>query len=234
MRQIWHDLLFAHWPVDPEMLRPVLPTGLSLDTFRGQAWIGVVPFRMSGIALRQLPLAVPWFSAFPELNVRTYVTAPGGDRPGVYFYSLDAANPVAVTIARLWYYLPYFFARMRCRPLAGGGIGYRSERRHPAAPAADFAARYRPTGPVFRAVPGSLEAWLTDRYALYSADPRGRVYRGEIDHQPWPLQPAEASLRFDALTRQHGITLPAIDPLLHFSRRLEVHAWTIEPLDATP
>lgn len=119
MWQVWHDLLFAHWPVPPEMLRPTIPAGLDLDLFEGQAWVGVVPFRMSGIRLRGQPLAAPWVGAFPELNVRTYVTAPGGDRPGVYFYSLDAANPVAVALARRWYHLPYFFARMSSRERGG-------------------------------------------------------------------------------------------------------------------
>jgi hypothetical protein len=229
MAQRWHDLLFAHWPVAPEDLRPTIPAGLELDLHNGRAWVGVVPFRMSGIALRLLPLAVPWFSAFLELNVRTYVTAPGGERPGVFFYSLDAANPVAVALARRWYHLPYFFARMQLRE-RGGWIEYASHRAHPGAPRAKFTGRYRPVGEPFRAQPGSLEAWLTERYCLYSADPHGRVYRGEIHHIPWPLQPAEAELDFHHLTAQHGIRLPDVPPLLHFTRWLDIVAWTIEPV----
>ena len=104
MRQVWHDLVFAHWPVSVDQLRPLIPPGLQIDTYDGQAWIGVVPFRMSGIRPRLLP-AVPWLSAFPELNVRTYVVAD--DKPGVWFFSLEAANLVAVTIARWWYCLLY-------------------------------------------------------------------------------------------------------------------------------
>lgn len=227
MRQIWHDLLFAHWPAPVAMVRATIPASLEVDTFEGAAWVGVVPFRMSGIAPRRPPIAVPWFSAFPELNVRTYVTAPGGGRPGVYFYSLDAANPVAVAAARRWYHLPYFWARMRCRR-AGDGIDYRSRRVHPGAPPADFAGRYRPTGPVCRAAPGSLAAWLTERYCLYAIDPRGGVWRGDIDHVPWPLQPAEAELRFGSLTAQHGLHLPGAAPLLHFARRLDVRVWALE------
>lgn len=226
MAQTWHELLFAHWPVAPEMVRPTLPAGLALDLFDGRAWVGVVPFRMSGIRLRPQPAAAPWLGAFLELNVHTYVTAPGGDRPGVFFYSLDAANPVAVAVARRWYRLPYFFARMRLRR-DGDWFEYTSHRVHPGAPRATFAGRYRPAGPVLRAGPGSLEAWLTERYCLYAADPRGAVYRGEIHHAPWPLQPAEAELRFRALTAQHGIALPDTPPLLHFARRLEVVAWTL-------
>lgn len=230
MWQIWHDLLFAHWPVPPEMIRPTLPRGLDLDLYDGQAWVGVVPFRMSGIRLRGQPLAAPWLGAFPELNVRTYVTAPGGERPGVFFYSLDAGNPVAVALARRWYHLPYFFARMQVRERAGW-IEYDSWRVHPGAPRSRFRGRYRPIGPQFTAAPGSLERWLTARYALYTADPQGRPLRGEIHHLPWPLQPAEADLHFSALTAQHGIVLPDRAPLLHFARRLDIVAWTLTPLD---
>src|SRR5579859_5771812 len=111
MAQNWHDLLFAHWPLPAAILRPHVPARLEIETFGGQAWLGVVPFRMSGVRLRGTP-AVPWLSAFPELNVRTYVVADG--KPGVWFFSLDAANPMAVAIARAWFHLPYFRACMSC------------------------------------------------------------------------------------------------------------------------
>jgi uncharacterized protein YqjF (DUF2071 family) len=229
MWQVWYDLLFAHWPVPPEVLRPSIPAGIDLDLFEGQAWVGVVPFRMSGIRLRGQPFAAPWLGAFPEMNVRTYVTAPGGAQPGVFFYSLDAGNPVAVALARRWYHLPYFFARMSVREVAGW-IEYDSWRVHPGAPRALFRGRYRPIGAPYQSRPGSLEAWLTERYALYTADRRGRPLRGDIHHLPWPLQPAEAELHFKALTAQHGIALPDRPPLLHFARRLDVVAWTLAPL----
>src|SRR5579862_4986473 len=113
MAQNWHDLLFAHWPVSAEAVRRVVPRELELDCFEGQHWIGVVPFRMEGVRLRGTP-AVPALSAFPELNVRTYVTA--GGKPGVWFFSLDAASRVAVEMARVWFHLPYFRARMSLEP----------------------------------------------------------------------------------------------------------------------
>ncbi len=232
MAQVWHDLLFAHWPVEAATLRAAIPPPLALDLFDGQAWVGVVPFRMSGVQLRLLPLAAPWLSAFPELNVRTYVTGPGGARPGVFFHSLDAGNPVAVAVARRWYHLPYFFARMGCRRV-GDWISYTSRRAHPGAPPADFVGQYRPTGPAFRSAPGSLEEWLTERYCLYAADRRGRVYRGDIAHARWPLQPAEAELHFDTLVGQHGIRLPDTAPLLHFARRLAIRAWTLASVEET-
>jgi len=222
MAQTWYDLLFAHWPVPPESLRPAIPDALTIDTFDGRAWVGVVPFGMKGIHPRRLPLDVPWLSAFLELNVRTYVTL--GGRPGVFFYSLDAANPLAVAAARRWYHLPYFYARMRLRR-DGDALDYSSRRVHPNAPPAAFRGRYRPTGEVFRSAPGSLEHWLTERYCLYAVDRRGRVYRGEIHHAPWPLQPAEAEFRRNTMARPHGIALPGGPPVLQFARRLDVVVW---------
>lgn len=228
MAQTWHDLLFAHWPVPPEMLRATIPASLALDTFQGQAWVGVVPFGMRGVRPRGLP-PLPRFSAFPELNVRTYVTAPGGEKPGVYFYSLDAGNPLAVAGARLVYHLPYFYARMGLRRVSQW-VSYSSRRSHPGAAPGNFVGQYRPNGPVFRSARGSLEEWLTERYCLYAVDRRGAAYRGDIHHVPWPLQPAEAELHFDVLITQHGIRLPDTAPLLHFARRLTMAAWMLDPV----
>src|SRR5271168_3900251 len=171
MAQSWHDLLFAHWPIDPTLMRapmraltrPHIPAALQVDTFDGQAWIAVVPFRMSGVRLRATP-PLPWLSAFPELNVRTYVVADR--KPGVWFFSLDAQNPAAVAIARAWFHLPYFRARMQCAA-RDGSIHYSSERTHHGASPAALRVNYRPAGEIFEAKPGSLEHFLTERYCLY-------------------------------------------------------------------
>ena len=223
----WHDLLFMHWPVSAAALRPLLPAGLDLDTFGGEAWLGVVPFRMTGIRHRLGP-ALPWVSAFAELNVRTYATA--GGRPGVWFVSLDAANPLAVRAARWRFRLPYFDARMAVAADGPDGVRYASERTHRGASPAGFAARYRPTGPAYRSVAGSLEHWLTERYCLYAADAGGRVFRGEVAHAPWPLQPAEAQVERNTMGDQIGVPLPitAPPPLLHFARRVDVVAWGLQ------
>jgi uncharacterized protein YqjF (DUF2071 family) len=226
MWMTWHDLLFAHWPIPVEAMRRAVPASLALDTFDGLAWVGVVPFRMSGVRPRFVP-SLPWLSAFPELNVRTYVTF--GGKPGVYFFSLEAANPVAVRAARTFFHLPYFDARMSLHD-TNDWIDYKSHRTHRSAPPADFAGRYRPTGPVQHAAPGSIDAWLTERYCLYSQDPRGRLYRSEIHHLRWPLQPAEAEIETDSMTRPPGLARPDVRPILHFARRLEVAAWAIQRL----
>jgi uncharacterized protein len=218
--QIWHDLLFAHWPLPPQDLRRLLPPELPLDTFDGSAWVGVVPFWMSGIRRRFLP-PIAGLSRFPELNVRTYVTLQG--RPGVYFFSLDAASSPAVWAARRFFHLPYFHARMRSRPI-GGTIHYESARNK--GPSAEFRGSFKPIGTIRLSGPGTLEHWLTERYCLYTTF-AGRVYRGDIHHQQWPLQDAEAEIEVNTMAAASGIRLPISPPVLHFARKLEVAIWPL-------
>jgi len=224
MKQEWHDLLFAHWAVPPvEALRPLIPPSLEIDTFDGQAWLGVVPFRMAGVRLRGTP-AIPGFSRFPELNVRTYVVRDG--KPGVWFFSLDAANAVAVWGARTLFHLPYFPAEMSCAEDAGW-VRYQSQRKDHGGPTASLQARYRPMGEIFHAQPGSIDHFLAERYCLYTADDTGRIIRCEIHHPPWPLQVAEAELQENTMADAGGIRIAEQKPeLLRFSRRQEVVVWT--------
>ena len=221
MAQVWHDLLFAHWPISPEAIRRRLPPGLELDAFEGDAWLGIVPFRMSGVRLRATP-SLPGLSAFPELNVRTYVTR--GDRPGVWFFSLDAASRLAVAAARVWFHLPYFRARMSCAP-HGEDVVYASMREHAGAAPAELIGRYGPRGGAFRARAGTLEHWLTERYCLYTRGRRGELLRAEIHHRPWALEPAEAAFERNTMAAAHGIDLPGAAPHLLFARRQDVVAW---------
>lgn len=223
MQQTWHDLLFAHWPLSVAAIRPLIPEPLTIDAFDGHAWIGVVPFRMNGIHRRGFP-PLPGPSRFPELNVRTYVTY--GDKPGVYFVSLDAANLPAVWAARRFYHLPYFHAVMSSMPM-GQRIHYSSRRRRGSA---DFRGTYAPTVAVRLRKKGSIKHWLTERYCLYTTKD-GEVYGGEIHHQPWPLQDAEAEFEINTVAAAAGITLPASHPLLHFARKLEVLIWPLQRAD---
>jgi uncharacterized protein YqjF (DUF2071 family) len=220
----WHDLLFMHWPLDLAVLRPLVPSSLQIDTYDGKAWIGIVPFRMTGVRPRFVP-ALPGLSSFAEINVRTYVTM--GSKPGVWFFSLDAANRPAVWAARWTFHLPYYFARISVQE-DRGGIVYQSVRQHGRSPEAQFAATYRPTRPVFQSTRGSIDYWLTERYCLYAADRMGRIFRGDIHHEPWPLQPAAATIRANTMTAPLAIDLPLVTPLVHFARRLDVVAWRLE------
>jgi uncharacterized protein YqjF (DUF2071 family) len=220
MTQTWHDLLFAHWPVDPGRLRENVPSAFELDLFEGVGWVGVVPFHMTNVAPRTLP-SLPWISEFPELNVRTYVRVD--DRPGVYFFSLDAGSTLAVQAARTLLNLPYFSASMTVQPQADG-IEYESRRKdNPSG--ARLSATYRPAGARFQAVNGSLEYFLTERYCLYNLNRRGAAYRLEIHHPPWPLQAADAEFAHNTMAEAAGLPLPDTKPLLHFSKRQDMVAW---------
>lgn len=219
MLQKWHDLLFAHWPVPAESIRHLVPQQLELDLHDGKAWIGVIPFWMSGIRPRGVP-PIPGLSSSPELNVRTYVSYRG--IPGVYFWSLDIASHAAVWGARTFYHLPYFYASMSVRN-AREKFTYSCSRLEDPKPA-DFRARYWPTSPPRRRQKGELEHFLAERYCLYTVH-RGKVYRAYIHHLPWPLQDAEAEIELDTMATASGIELPQAKPLLHFSRDLEVLVW---------
>jgi uncharacterized protein YqjF (DUF2071 family) len=225
LAQTWADLLFCHWPVADEQLEAHVPASLPLDRFDGSAWLTITPFEVQATRLRGT-LPPPGLSRFPELNVRTYVTL--GGRPGIWFFSLDAASMLAVAAARGLYRLPYLRARMDIRR-EGPWIDYRSERHDPRGEAARFEARYRPTGATRHAAPGSLEAWLGERYRLYTVDERGAVFAGDIHHRPWTLQDAVADVRANTMTAMHGIDL-AGDPLVQFARRQDVVFWPLEHL----
>jgi uncharacterized protein YqjF (DUF2071 family) len=220
MTQTWHDLLFAHWPVDARTLRAHVPPAFELDVFDGTGWIGVVPFHMTNVVPRGMP-SMPGISEFSELNVRTYVRVDG--IPGVYFFSLDAGSALAVRAARWLFNLPYFSAAMRVRR-GGATIDYESWRERDSRPAV-LSVRYRPTGPEHQAIGGSLEYFLAERYCLYNLDRRGAAYRLEIHHPPWPLQRAEAEFVRNTMADAAGLSLPDAQPLLHFSRRQDIVAW---------
>jgi uncharacterized protein len=220
--QRWHDLLFAHWPMAPESLRGLVPPQLELDLFDGQVYVGVVPFWMSGIRGRFMP-PLPGLNSFPELNVRTYVRY--GNVPGVYFFSLDAANLTAVWTARAAYGLPYFHAHMSVRS-AGEKFIYTSRRlQNPRS--AEFSGRYWPVSAGQQSEKDSLEYFFTERYCLYAVQSQ-KVYRTYIHHPPWPLQDADAEIDVNTMAQSAGIDLPATKPLLHFARLLEVLIWLPE------
>jgi uncharacterized protein len=226
MTQRWNDLLFAHWPVPAAELTHLLPEGLTVDTFDGSAWIGVVPFWMDRIRMRVLP-TIPGANRFPELNLRTYVTERQTNQSGVYFFSLDAANPFAVSVARLFFRLPYYWARMNLEEGENRVFHYSSDRLL-SPREAHFHAHYRSQGKP--CTKGGIESFLTERYALFTATRRGEIARVNIHHLPWPLELAEAEFELIDLPDAHGIRLPDTKPLLQYSRELVVYIWALERL----
>jgi uncharacterized protein len=222
MFQRWRNLLFAHWPLAPGLVRPLVPAPLELETREGSAWIAVTPFRIEGLRARVLP-PIPGTANFPELNVRTYVRY--GGQPGVYFFSLDADNPFAVAGARTLFRLPYHWSKMAIRR-ENDDVAYSSSRR--GWKKADFRAVYSPTGAEFRSAEGSLEHWLTERYCLYTVY-GSEVSRVEIDHVPWPLRPARADIRCLDVAAAAGLPLEGPPPLTHFAASIDVRIWLPAP-----
>ena len=225
LRQRWTQVLFAHWPVPPALVQARLPPGLTVDPFDGFAWLGVVPFLMNRIRVRTVgehSLSVPGATAFPELNLRTYVRAPDGTT-GVYFFSLDAGSLLGVLGARLAFGLPYFWARMESRAESKDGlITYQSRRL--VGGNVRFLARYRSLG-----VPSpddDLRRFLTERYALYLRR-FGAIQVGHIHHGPWQLEQAEAELLQNDLPASFGLPGPDRALLLHFGPEVHMHAWTL-------
>jgi len=224
MYQQWSDLLFAHWIVDPQIIRKLVPEQLELDTFGGNAYVAVTPFRMTELGFRGLE-PIPGTSPFLEMNFRTYVRMPGkkGERdpfdhvskPGVYFFSLDASNLPAVMGARVGLGLPYFHADMGARE-EDGWMHYQSTRK---SNGAHVEVRYRRSGMIPRKT--ALEQFLTERYCLYEVR-AGQAMRTEIQHVEWPLEHAEAQFKAVTVGGFHGVPLTAKPDLLHFSKVIDV------------
>ena len=239
LRQRWHDLLFAHWPIPATEIQLLLPPGLEADTFDGSAWIGVIPFWMDGVATRSFGdhvFSVPTTTTFPELNLRTYVRSRISGLSGVFFFSLDCASPLAVFGARTLFHLPYFPATMK-RTVIGAETEYKSRRLLTRSPVR-FDATYGPIAGAEvlpQSLPGSFEYFVSERYCLFTPF-AGRMLVGHIHHLPWPLEPAEAEIRRNEIPAAHGVHLLAEKPILHFSRSLDVFLWALRtdsPVDSS-
>ncbi len=219
MGQSWEDLLFAHWRIPLEELRPHVPRQLEIEQHDGSAWIGITPFRVTGLRPRgSLPL--PGLSSFREVNVRTYVRT-SAEKPGIWFFSLDATSSLAVRAARSQYKLPYFDARIAL-DRTDGWVDVECSRVSERGRV--FAGRYRPASEAFTPQASSLEWFLAERYCLYAAD-GDRLYRADIHHGPWVLRPAEAEIE---LTSIASFELRG-EPLCHVAERQDVVIWPLEP-----
>lgn len=215
----WEKLAFFHWRASSVSIARRLPPGLELDTFDGDAWIGVVPFIMRGVGIGSLP--APFGTReFLELNVRTYVVHEGV--PSVWFFSLDASHPLAVRAARALYHLPYFDASLSWSQ--DERVRYEGRRVHKNAPPGVWSAQYWPVGPVFRSEPGSFAHWSTERYRLVTTDNRGRLLFGEVSHEPWPLQVAEGEITENSLAEGWGVSLEGSAESVLYAERLPVRA----------
>ncbi|HEV7222150.1 MAG TPA: DUF2071 domain-containing protein [Pirellulales bacterium] len=224
----WTNLCFLHWRLPAEKIAALLPPALTLDTWEGDAWVGLVPFGMSGVR----PWWSPWGFAFAETNVRTYVHCQGRD-PGVWFFSLEAANSLAVRIARRFWGLNYFRAAMSLRR-ERDRVEYRSRRLWPGAAQAGLALAAEIGPPLEnstsgRAVPGTLEHFLFERYLLY-AQRRGRLLRGQVHHAPYALRSAQATSLQESLLAANGIEADGGPCHVAFSERVDVEIFSLASL----
>jgi uncharacterized protein YqjF (DUF2071 family) len=216
MRMQWLSLTFMHWPYPADVVQRVLPPGLTVETYDGRAWVGLVPFTMT-ITLPHAP-AAPWLSRFPETNVRTYARGPSGET-GVWFMSLDAARLPAVLAARVAWGLPYYWARMSVQR-AHDAVDYSSVRHRP-----HTRAHHRSRVSVGAQVPladvTAFEHYLTARFGLWAYH-LGRLWHSRADHPPWPLRRAAVECLDDELVTAAGLPAPSGDPLVHFSDGVDV------------
>lgn len=230
MYQNWHHLLFLHWEIPPQELQALLPPRLTLDTFDGKAYVGLIPFTMTGVRPILTP-PLPWISSFHEVNVRTYVHLDGRD-PGVWFFSLDASSRIAVAAARAMYHLSYFEAEMDLR--VGEGVlpvievdSHRTDAR--GAQPANLHARYRAVeGPVQAAAPGTIEHFLIERYILYAQDEERQLYRARVHHEPYPVQKAEVLALDETLVWAAGLRRSEGVELRHYAREVRVKIFGLE------
>jgi uncharacterized protein len=222
MFQRWLHLLFLHWSFSPDIVQKTLPQGLEVDTFQGKAWIGIVPFFMQGVRPARFP-AVPGISNFLELNLRTYVRDLTG-RPGIWFYSLDASQPLAVCVARATFGLPYKFATM-VATLSDRGIDYRSRRFRDNN---SLRYLYRPSKKLGEAGLGSLDFFLVERYRLF-AHRGGKLFTGRVHHSPYQLRGVTVHDADPALFAMDGFETPTA-PFIHalYSERVDVSVYPIE------
>jgi uncharacterized protein YqjF (DUF2071 family) len=223
MHQNWGKLLFIHWPIEKELLRPLIPACVEIDTFDGSAWLAIVPFTMWNIrALPPFIPTVPGLNSMHELNVRTYVHL--NRVPGVWFLSLDCNSAVAVLGARTFFFLPYFNAGMELDQ-QGQTINYSLNRTD--GPPAEFQASWKIGETLSTSQPGSLEFFLTERYCLY-CERNGEIYRARIYHEPWPLQKASLSSFDSTMIESHGLPTPPGNPLLHYAEDISVDIWPLK------
>ncbi|MFD1707513.1 YqjF family protein [Siminovitchia sediminis] len=223
MRQVWNNVLFLHWPVPPERLRPFIPSALEIDMYERTAWIGIVAFQMKGIYFRGLQ-SISVVPPFAEMNVRTYVTNNG--KPGVFFMTLDVNDWASLNIAKRWYRLPYSPAAITILK-SGETFYYKNNRKRSSA---EFYGNCTPVPGEYFPEEGTLDHWLTERYCFYTTDNKYNIYCGEIHHLPWPLQKAEITIDRNTLFSQFHLDLSHLQPIANYSKGVESFMWNCKKL----
>lgn len=215
----WRHLLFENWPVDPSVLDAHLPEGLEPDEYDGSAWLSVIPF--TNVAVRPKGIPEQFGIRLPELNLRTYVTRDGV--ASVYFFSLDAQGIISVLGARIFQYLPYYYARISLE-VVDGRVQFKSRRFHPGDRPARYEGQYWPTGEPFSALDDPFGDYLVERYRFYTQAPDGTIRYTEVEHDSWTLYPAAAEVETNTLFSANGFVKPESEPVYYYSPGLDVVA----------
>jgi uncharacterized protein YqjF (DUF2071 family) len=220
--QSWDKLLFMHWEISVDALRAQIPDRLQIDTYEGKAYIAITPLTIWGARPAYTP-PLPLVSRTHELNVRTYVYLEGV--PGVWFFSLDANNPLAVIAARTFFSLPYYTASQSLDE-EENRVCFESSRM---SEEAKFRAVWTIGDDLPQAEPGTLDFFLIERYCLYTTDDKKKLYRCRILHQPWRLQETKELSEFESsMIEANGLPTPEGEPLLHCGGPVDVDVWALE------
>lgn len=224
MHQSWNDLLFIHYPISIEKLKTIVPEHIQLDTFEGMGWISIVPFKMNNVGIRGVPFSVQ----FPELNIRTYVIID--NKPGVYFFSLDASNLPVVFLTKTFLNLPYIHSSMNIQSSLTTNTEFICQRKSKKENEEKvlFSCRYRATSAPFTTKNGTLDYWLTERYCFYTTNKKGQLRICEILHQAWPIQQAEVEIINNSLPIMQYIDDKNYTPLVHYSSGVDVRIWPLK------
>ncbi|MBS4202106.1 DUF2071 domain-containing protein [Bacillus sp. FJAT-49732] len=226
MRQKWSNVFFMHWPIQPELLQPYIPSSIEVDTYDGFAWLGVIIFNIDGIYLRGFP-PVSFRPAFPEINLRTYVKCD--NKPGIYFLSLDVDDWTSYTLAKRWLNVPYHPAKISIQKNVDT-FHYESLRMGSSNTPIVCKGSFTPQSNIFHPNSDTIDHWLSERYCFFSNDQRSNMYCLDIHHHPWPLQKADAVIKKNDLFKPFSFHLEDEKPILHFSQGVEALIWNIKKL----
>lgn len=222
-RQSWNNLVFIHYKIDIQSLRALVPSKFEIDLYQGEAWISIVPFFMEDVMKGNIPSFYP-FKKFPELNLRTYVKYE--NKPGVFFFSLDAECLPVVLGGNLLYGVPYKYAKMNYELSENGGY-LRSDR---FIGSVEFEMRYRKIGEIFESEIGSLQEWLSERYCLYSKSNHTEFYRVEVHHKKWPLQNCEVSISKNDILKASNLEVDLDSMIVNYSPGVDVISFRPEKI----
>ncbi|MWG35274.1 YqjF family protein [Halomarina oriensis] len=222
------DVLFAHWPIPPERIESRVPDVLTVDTFEGDAWLGVQAFEVFETGLTSLPFSLP--QSFLQLTFRTYVRHEG--LTGVYFFSSDTSDRLGTTLGKQFLRVPLYNADMTLTREAETRV-FRSRRTQSGAAPVRFDATYRPTGDTSQATSGSLEEFFAERHRYFSVSEASgnEVFVGEVGRDPWSLSDVDVTIRRNTLFRALGLDTPDSTPAFSYSP--EFTSTTSRPRPAT-